>query len=162
MSCAVESLCGRLSAAVRSSTMLAKERGRMAEDKRYSIISVADDEDEDVVITAGVVAGAEDVPASEEGGVPVAAASAADAAETVRNDAHDQLEMPSDAPELTPEERRRIARAAAREEELERLRETERQLAAKPEQSRMHKIVLALFALGAVVFAVCYYVFFVA
>ena len=78
----------------------------MAEDKRYSIISVADDEDEDVVIQAGVVAGAED--------------------------------------------------------ELERLRETERQLAAKPEQSRMHKIVLALFALGVVVFAVCYYVFFMA
>ena len=78
--------------------MLAKERGRMAEDKRYSIISVADDEDEDVVIQAGVVAGAEDVPASEEGGVPAAAASAADAAETVRNGAHDQLEMPSDVP----------------------------------------------------------------
>ena len=92
----------------------------------------------------------------------MAAASAADAAETVRNGAHDQLEMPSDVPELTPEEKRRIARAAAREEELERLRETERQLAAKPEQSRMHKIVLALFALGVVVFAVCYYVFFMA
>lgn len=92
----------------------------------------------------------------------MAAAPAADAAETVRNDAHDQPEMPSDVPELTPEEKRRIARAAAREEELERLRETERQLAAKPEQSRMHKIVLALFALGVAIFAVCYYVFFVA
>lgn len=158
----MESLCGRLSATVRSSTMLAKERGRMAEDKRYSIISVADDEDGDVVIQAGVVAGAEDVPASEEGGVTAAAASVADAAQTVRNDSPDRPETPSDVPELTPEEKRRLARAAAREEELERLRETERQLAAKPEQSRMHKIVLALFALGVVVFAVCYYVFFMA
>lgn len=128
----------------------------MAEDKRYSIISVVEDEEDDVVIQAGAVprqADASDGPSDVDGAsAPVAEDGAPASGEDVAPDEASR----------SPEERRRLARAAARQAELDRLRQTEASLSAKPEQPRMRKVVLAALAVGVVVFAVCYYVFFMA
>ena len=143
----------------------------MAEDKRYSIISVSSDEDEDIVIQAGVVEPDAGVPApsrpvSEKSVASrndtLASASADTIAEVAVEEQAAQLEGSVGDEGMTEEERRRLRRARARAAELERLNETERQLSAKTEQSGMHKTVLALFAVGVVVCAILYYVFFMA
>ena len=142
----------------------------MAEDKRYSIISVAPDEDEDIVIQAGVVepdAGASASPkvavaAEEAAGRDGAHPAQADTAVEAGAEEQGPRPTPVDDEGLTDEERRRVRRAHARAAELERLNETERQLSEKTEQSGMHKTVLALFAVGVVVCAALYYAFFIA
>ena len=143
----------------------------MAEDKRYSIISVSSDEDEDIVIQAGVV--------EPDAGAPAPSRPASEKADANRHDApaptsadavtevtvEEQAVQPEESAEdesMTEQERRRLRRARARAAELERLNETERQLSEKTEQSGMHKTVLALFAVGVVVCSVLYYVFFMA
>lgn len=181
---AMESLCAARAGQGARLQSGADERGRMAEDKRYSIISVSSDEDEDIVIQAGVVesAAASVEPAVPvDPAVPVEPAAAKPAFQGVADDsdlaAREQAAVPVEDPTaasatraeasfaeegLTDEELRRKRRARARAAEIERLNETERQLSEKTEQSGMHKTVLALFAVGVVVCAVLYYVFFMA
>ncbi len=142
----------------------------MAEDKRYSIISVSSDEDEDIVIQAGVVEHDAGVAAPVVGSEKTfvirqdasASAPADAAAEQAAEESAAQPEASVEGGGMTDEERRRLRRARARAAELERLNETERQLSEKTEQSGMHKTVLALFAVGVVVCAILYYVFFMA
>ncbi len=131
----------------------------MAEDKRYSIISVVEDEEDDVVIQAGAVPRQADAPDGPSGADGASAAVAEDGAPA---SGEGTAAVAPDEASRSPEERRRLARAAARQAELDRLRQTEASLSAKPEQPRMRKVVLAALAVGVVVFAVCYYVFFMA